>query len=165
MSFRYQALLGLALLSLSGCGFHLRGAFAVPPWLQDVYIRLAGPADTLALELRQSLQANGVRVRMDAAQPGAVIELGAEVLNRRLLASNSGNHVKDYEFRYEVAVSVTDADGKGRLVNEKITVYREMDYDETQVLAKAAEQDVMKKEMARDAVRQIIHRLQARHLR
>ena len=154
----------LVLLLQVGCGFHLRGSFVPPHWLHDVAVQLAGPADTLHRELLESLRTSGVSLQADTGQTGAVIRLGAETLNRRLLASGSGSRVKDYEFKYEVPVTVVDPEGLERLAQEKITVFREMDYDETQVLAKASEQDEMKKQMARDAVRQIMRRLQARQI-
>lgn len=161
---RGRVLAAALTLLTAGCGFQLRGSFSLPPWLHDVEVRSEQPADPVAAELRRNLQNNAISLRAAGATAGARIQLAAEKFNRRLLATGSGNQKKDYEFTYEISVTVVDPEGKTRLTDEHISVQREMDYDETRVLAKAAEQDKLKADMIKEAARQIMRRLQARSL-
>lgn len=151
----------LVVLSLSACGFHLRGSFMLPAWMDKVYVQDLSPPNEITSYLRQALKTSGASITDSSGTATAVLLLGREKVSRRLLAASSGSRIKDYELRYEVPLTVRNKAGKVLTDEAMITVFRELVFDEAQVLAKTAEQDAMKREMMQDAVRQIMRRLQA----
>ena len=64
-----KAIFLLISIGLSGCGFHLRGLVnAVPTWLSNVAIVSQQPHQSLALLLKDQLEANHIRVNPDPSQ-------------------------------------------------------------------------------------------------
>ena len=52
----------LSTIILYGCGFHLRGSYAIPEALKIVHISPYQPYDPLQRALRQMLASNGVQI-------------------------------------------------------------------------------------------------------
>lgn len=157
---RLCSVLALSLL-IGACGFHLRGSFELPLWMEKVHVQDAAPHKEVTIQLKQALASSGAVLTASPAEATVVVQLGQDKTTRRLLAAATGAHLKDYELKYEVALSVRDESGKVLVDNALIAVFREMVFDETRVLAKTSEQETMRREMIQDAVRQIMRRLQA----
>ncbi len=67
-----SAFLWLALLSLSACGFHLRGAVEYPPAMKETYID--GNANSAVVrDLRLNLEASGAHVVESPQAAGASV--------------------------------------------------------------------------------------------
>lgn len=162
----WQALLVMGLLlAQSGCGFHLRGAANIPAWLKPVH--LSGDAsisDELLDDLRRSLVASGVPVAR-SADGAAIMKLNTERFHRQLMAVSGAGRIKEYAISYDVLVSVSDANGRVRLARAPVTVFRELVYDEQHVHASSAEEGMIRQEMRRAMVIQILRVLQSDILR
>lgn len=158
------ALILLLCLVLAGCGFHLRGAVAVPDWLQVLHISV-DPSVTMELEqdLRRALSAGEITVS-DSPDGAALMQLQREQFRRQLMTVSAGGRIKEYSLQYEVLMSLRDRDGAVRMTAEPVSVYRELVYDEERVHAVAAEEETIRNEMRRALVIQIIRVLQAERL-
>lgn len=150
---------------LTACGFHLRGAVVVPPWLQTLHLSV-DPTISLELEqdLRRALVAGEIAVT-DSTEGAAILQLQREQFRRQLMTVSAGGHIKEYSMYYEVLVSVQDAEGRPRLAAEPVSVFRELVHDESRVHAVAAEEETIRNEMRRALVIQVIRVLQAERLR
>ena len=152
--------LGLALLALavSGCGFQLRGTAELSSSLQPLY--LAGYQHKPVIrELRRALTTNGVALADDREGARAALVIHQGRFDRRVLSVDRAGDVQEYELTYRLAFSVVDAEGRKRLERQRILIQRDLLFDETGVLGKEGEQEQIKKEMIRDAVRQLLRRL------
>lgn len=153
-----RSVAALLLLSLSGCGFHLRGTVDYPPAMKTTYIE-GSLTSVMVRDLRLSLEASGARVVNSADAAGATLHILSETFDRRVLSVQSNAQVSEYELIYRVQYSVTRADGAQLLAPQDIQVSRDYRYDPNQVLGSTSEESLLREEMQRDAAQLILRHL------
>ena len=158
-----RALLLLLLASLSGCGFHLRGEAQLPAVAQTVTIQAVDPLSPLKRDLEAALKRSGATVKDAGGEGVATLKLPVMKLSTEPVSVSANVRVKEYRVRYEVEVELTAPDGSVLLARTKIELTREYSYDETQALGAQAEEELLKKEMGRDMVQQVLRRLETLH--
>jgi LPS-assembly lipoprotein len=67
--------------------------------------------------------------------------------------------VSEYRLIYRVRFSVSDAKGADFLPPSTVTLTRDMTYDDSQVLAKEGEEQLLFRDMQSDMVQQIMRRI------
>jgi LPS-assembly lipoprotein len=148
--------------SLTACGFQLRGSngsYNIP--FQTMYLSFSDNSP-LGTELRRNLRANDhVKIVDKADQAEAQFIVLAETRNKSILSLNSLGRVREYLLSYTLSFTVRDAKGNVLLAPTEITLHRNMSFDETQVLAKEAEEALLYRDMQGDLVQQIMRRLAA----
>jgi LPS-assembly lipoprotein len=148
--------------SLPACGFKLRGSdgsYNMP--FHSVYVAIPDTSP-LGTELKRNLRAGGSVEIVD--KPGvaqASVELVSEARGRSILSLNSLGRVREYQLTYTVVFRVRDLKGTDLLAPTEITLRRNMPFDETQVLAKEAEANLLYRDMQGDVVQQILRRMAA----
>jgi len=152
----------LLLASLAGCGFQLRGSsgqYNMP--FQSIY--LAFPETSpLGTELKRNLRAgDGVRIENDASRAQALFDVLSESRGKAILSLNSLGRVREYSLSYTLVFRVRDANNKELLAPTEITLRRNIAFDESQVLAKESEEQLLYRDMQTDLVQQILRRLAA----
>jgi LPS-assembly lipoprotein len=149
-----------AALLLAACGFQLRGAATFP--FDSLYVG-AAPGSELAVRLKRAVAAGGqarVTGRPDEAQ--AVLQITNEVHEKHILALSGGGRVREYELRYRVAYRLTDSKGAANYIPpSEIVLRRDFSFNDSEALAKEAEEALLYRDMQSDAVHQLVRRLQA----
>ncbi len=147
----------LGLLILSGCGFALRGPVTFP--FGSIYVGFPD-SSTLGGELKRNIRANGkTLVLPEAAAADAVLEVLGETREKTILSLNSQGRVREYSLAYTLRFRVKDKAGKEVLEPTSISLKRNISFNETQVLAKEAEEGLLYRDMQSDLVQQIMRRL------
>jgi LPS-assembly lipoprotein len=142
-----------------GCGFHLRGDVSYS--FASLYVNGA-TAPQFALELQRALESGGAtRVVTAPAEAQALLAITSVVDDKGVLSLSSGGRVREYLLTKRVAFNVRDAEGRDWLPASEFTVRRSYTFNETEVLAREAQEQRLLKEMQSDAVQQIVRRLQA----
>lgn len=154
----------LLYLSLSGCGFHLRGSkvegfpkeFAVMRIkLTD---RLAGRHEPLRQAVENALREEaGVTVTEQKKVPTLVLD--PESVGSGAVSVNRAGKVSEYRINYSVSFSLLDGDGKELLAAQTIRLVRDYVYDPQGVIGKEREDLELREAMRRDAASQIVRRL------
>ena len=158
---RLLPFLALCLMAaLPGCGFHLRGQAPLPPALAAPYLEAADHYTPLYAALVTHLRAAGAKLATDPAAATAVIHLHKDDTGRELLSVSARNIPTEYELTYKVKFSVTSG-GKSLIEDEEISATRDFSFDETQLLAKEREQEILREALARDLVALVMRRLAA----
>ncbi len=152
-------LLALALVSVAGCGFQLRGAIALPPELERLHLAGEALSPEFRDELRSALRGAGVAISDELAPGIPVLRVLAINSDRRVLSVASTGKVQEYELRYEVRFSVQRADGAPVLEPQTVQQTRDFRFEQTEVLGKSEEQDQLLAEMRRDVVGLMLSRL------
>ncbi len=144
-------------LALAGCGFALRGTVELPG-LETV--RVTGAGATMREELAVFLREGGVQVAEGTAD--AELALTDEQMERRVLSidPNTGKP-REYELAYSVDFQLIDAKGAPLVRRQSVNLVRDFVFDVDAVIGKSREEGVLRKEMRRDAVQQIIRRLRS----
>ncbi|MBV7538901.1 hypothetical protein KW842_24305 [Duganella sp. sic0402] len=154
-----------ASLTLSGCGFHLRGDsghYTLP--FPTIYVGLP-EASPLAIDLKRNIRANGgTTVVSSAKEADGVIDVLSnpeKTKTKTILSLNSNGRVRQYLLTYNIIFRIIDKQGKELLAPTQITLTRPIDFNETQLLAKEQEEALLYKDMQTDLVQQMMRRIAA----
>ena len=152
-----KALLPVVLaVALMSCGFHLRGSAAVP--FETLYIPDAKAG--IALNLKRNIEAGtNARVVDDAKKADAILELSGETRERIILSLSGAGRVSEYRLRYSVRYRVHDGKGNEYVPSSLVQLTRDMTYDDSAILAKEAEEQLLFRDMQSDMVQQVLRRL------
>jgi LPS-assembly lipoprotein len=147
-------------LVLSACGFHLQGRQPLPAAFQYTFIDTKDEQTDFVQDLRKALIAANVNVIRTKGSSGATISVHSDELAERILSVSARNIPTEYELTYQVEFSVTSG-GKALIDHEEISATRDISFDESQLLAKEREQEILREALARDLVALVMRRLAA----
>ncbi len=109
-------------------------------------------------ELRSQLRAAGVVLVDSSAAATAVLSIRVDETGQRVLSVSARNVPTEYEVYYSVEYSLDD--GERRLLAPQfITLTRDYTYDETQVLGKAREENLLREAIVGDLARLVLKQL------
>ena len=146
--------------ALGGCGFHLQGAGALPPALAKTYLESAAPHSDFLLTLTDTLRLRGSEIVDTPQQAEAVLDIVSDSTGQRVLSVSARNIPREFEVFYAVTFSL-EVNGEKIIDNESLVATRSYTYDETQVLAKAAEEEILRRALAEDLARRVVRRIEA----
>lgn len=150
----------IALLLLSGCGFHLQGRQPLPAEFSSTLVATQDEQTDFVQDLRKALLSSGVKVVRDPALSTAVIRVQEDELTERILSVSARNIPTEYELTYRVKFSVTSG-GRTLIDGEEIAATRDISFDEAALLAKEREQEILREGLARDLVGLVMRRIAA----
>jgi LPS-assembly lipoprotein len=166
--FQRARLCGLVLalsLTVSACGFHLRGDgghYTLP--FPTMYVGLP-ESSPLAVDLKRNINANGsttvVKTAKEADGIVEVISNPEHTKSKTILSLNSNGRVRQYLLSYSIVFRVVDKQGTVLLPPTAIALSRPIDFNETQLLAKEQEEALLYKDMQTDLVQQMMRRIAA----
>ena len=148
------------LVTLSACGFHLRGDVELPPILQDTYIDSRDPYTGIARPLRSQLERSGANVLADGQKASAILKIVSERSENRVLSVGSSGKATEYELFNEVVFSLSDTAGKVLVGPQTVRMTRDLTFDETELLGKLSEAESIHRQMLDSIARQILTRIQ-----
>jgi LPS-assembly lipoprotein len=153
-----KKLLVLALIVLAGCGFRLRGTAEVP--FDTIYIPNA--VTGIALELKRSIEAATDAAVVDQPKNAeAILQFTREAREREILSLTAAGRVREYRLRYRVGFRLHDGKGNEYVPQSNLELTRDVSFNDAQVLAKEAEEELLFRDMQNDLVQQILRRLAA----
>ena len=160
---RRRVLLLAAPLALSACGFKLRGApdFA----FNTIYVNAAANS-ALGNELKRSIASNGnVRVidgdatQIDRAQ--VVLDVLADQREKAVVGLNASGQVREFQLRTRFKFKLRTPQGKELIPETELLQQRDISFNESAVLAKETEENLLYRNMQSDLVQQLMRRLAA----
>lgn len=160
---RHMLLAGLASLGLTGCGFALRKA----PTFVFQTIRLQGSEGTsVARELREALQANGLQVLTSSTAPATqpaqvVLTVLTDQRERVVVGQTAAGQVRELQLRTRFVFRLRGANEKDLIQDTELLLERDISFTETAVLSKDAEEAMLYRDMQGDVVQQVLRRLAA----
>lgn len=156
---RRIAILTIALgsLLLSGCGFKLRGSYALPDQMQQMHVSSTMEFSELSRHVKDRLRINEVKMLSapDAKHPHLMIV--ADKLQERDLSLVGDGLVVEYELLYTVYVAI-DMPGD-ETIREEFLITRDYQDDPNRALAKAREKRLLITEMRQQAADMIVRYL------
>jgi LPS-assembly lipoprotein len=148
--------------ALSGCGFALRKA---PEFVFDTVYVTNRVTSTVAKALQRELTSAGLDV-IAGAPPGpkaraVVLGVIRDQRERTVVGQTTSGEVRELELRYRFRFNLATPTGKRLIDNQEILLTRDISFSETDVYAKAAEEQLMYTDMQSDLVQQVMRRLAA----
>ncbi|HZQ73122.1 MAG TPA: LPS assembly lipoprotein LptE [Burkholderiales bacterium] len=143
-------------LALGACGFHLRGTADVP--FDSVYV--PGASGGVALDLKRNIQA-GTRAKVvdDPKKADAIVQFTQETREKVILSLSGTGRVREYRLLYRVGFRVHDGKGGEYVPATTIQLSRDITFNDSDVLAKESEEQLLIRDMQTDMVQQIMRRL------
>jgi LPS-assembly lipoprotein len=148
----------LLLLVVAGCGFQLRGMATVPPEMARTYIETSDPRSLFYRRLRENLRTAGVEVVESIADAGAVFSIVSEDTEQRVLSVSARNVPTEFEVYYTVTYGL-QAGQQILLPVRSQTLTRDYTWDETLVLGKEKEEQLLREAIVDDLIRVILIQL------
>ena len=152
----------LALVTLSGCGFALRKA---PNFAFTTLFSTLPESSPLGTELKRSLESTRkVRVITDPRlinEAQAVLEVLLDQREKVVLSRNAAGQVREFQLRLRFRFRLRTPAGKELIPVSEILLQRDINFNESAVLAKEAEEALLYRDMQSDIVQQIMRRLAA----
>jgi LPS-assembly lipoprotein len=146
------------LMFLVGCGFQLRGAASVPAEMSRTYIETNNRHSLFYRTLRNELRVAGVTVVESPLEADATFSIESDVTGERVLSVSARNVPREFEVFYTVFYSVKTED-KTILTTRSQTLTRDYTWDETLVLGKEREGEVLREAITEDIVRVVLIQL------
>jgi LPS-assembly lipoprotein len=149
----------LLLLALAGCGFQLRGTATLP--FDTLY--MAPPSTPgVALDLKRNIQ-SGTNTTLvdDPKKAQALLEFTQELREKVILSLAATGRVREYQLRYLVGFRVHDGKGGVFVPPSTVLLTREVSFNDSDVLAKETEEQLLYRDMQTDMVQQLMRRLAA----
>lgn len=146
------------LLLLNSCGFQLRGNYGFH--FSTAYIQ-AEAADLIASEVSRTLSEAGIKITSAPKDAQIVVFLRNERVDRRVLSvSAASGKMQEIELNGRAELEVRQPDDKVLLETRLLSLLRDYSFDETAVLAMGNEEYVLRLELLRDLVAQVLRSLQ-----
>ena len=148
----------LALMTLTSCGFQLKGTGSNTTQLHGLAIRLVSgqPRAELRREVTRELAANGLVLR-DDPDTDLSLRLGPEEFTQRNVSLTAQARAAELELTLSAAFSFAKSDQEP--VSARASVNRQMLNDPRNVVGKTEELRLLREEMRRDLAAQIVRRV------
>jgi LPS-assembly lipoprotein len=144
-------------MMVAGCGFHLRGQAGMP--FETLYLESGNPNSEFIRELRRSLQANKVKLVSDAKQADVILDIISEVPDQQILTLDASGRVSEFELFYRVSLRAYDLKNQEWIPDDEFILRRDFPYNDNNVLAMEAQENLLYQSMHTEMVQQIVRRL------
>lgn len=141
-----------------GCGFRLQGAMPLPAVLHTGYVDARDEHSDFVAALRGALRSAGVQLSGSRSADAARIRVLKDEVTERVLSVSARNTPTDYELLYTVELSVS-AQGRELMAPEELSLSRVYSFDESRLLAKEREKEILIDALARELAGVVMRRL------
>ena len=143
-------------MSISGCGFHLRGQIPVPESLSVIAVKTTDR--DLYRSLVEALSSNGATVVETSTSAKALLDLHKVDFERQVLTIDDRGKVTGYRLIYRVRFRVTTATGES-LRESNAIARRDFNFDPDLVLQKEIEENDLREDMVTEITQTILRQL------
>ncbi|MDP5240371.1 LPS assembly lipoprotein LptE [Uliginosibacterium sp. 31-16] len=152
-----RILLAVLLVSLSACGFHLRGPQPLP--FATLYLEMNQYSDLAAAIKRQIATSGSTKVVDKVTDAEVRMVVVRDAKEKHILSLSSTGTVREYELRQRFGFRLLDKQGKEVMPFNEIYIYRSVTFATGQELAKEQEEALLYRDMENDLVQQLMRRL------
>jgi len=136
----------------------MRGTATVPPEMARTYIETGDRQSLFYRNLRQALRHAGIEVVDSPLDATATFSVLTDSTGQRVLSVSARNVPTEFEVFYSVAYGLS-AGSDSLLAPRAQTLTRDYTWDETMVLGKEKEEQVIRESIAEDLVRVVMIQL------
>jgi len=150
----------LLLVLLAGCGFQMRGTKSVPAEMSRTYIETTDRHSLFYRRLRDSLRGTSIELVESPVDASATFSIISDITGQRVLSVSTRNVPREFEVYYTVMYSLK-TEKESLLDPRSQTLTRDYTWDETEVLGKEKEEQLMREAIVEDLLRIILIQLSA----
>jgi len=146
----------ILVVSISACGYQLRGKIDLPEGLKSIYLQ--GGSRQLKKIIKKTLRSSGGQLVGAIGDAGLIIHVVKEKMDRRVMSLSSTGRANEYELIYKLDFTLLDKEGKALSKLQRIEISKHYFNNQDEVLGKNNEEDVIRDEMYRKSVQSIVNR-------
>lgn len=156
--------LAIALIVLSGCGFHLRNRIALPADLGPVQVTSSAAYSELVTNVRRGLEASGATAAPPIeegtkAPPTATLRILSERWGDLPISVDQFGRSQEYSLRYAVVFVFKKADGTDLVPQQVIELSRDYVSQPDNATGTTTEREVLADELRREMSASILRRV------
>jgi len=149
-----------ACLAITACGFTVRGTGNFPPGMTAVYVATPNRHSPFYSALTTKIRGSDLELTNYSADADTIIRILNDETGQRPLTVSARNVPREYEVFYIVDYSVS-INGTEALEPQQLILTRNYTWDETEVLGKAREEEVLRRAIASDLVGLLVQQVSA----
>ena len=136
----------------------MQNVSSIPSEMERTYIAAGDEYSLFYRELKLKLQANDVQIVESPTAATAILSIHFDKTDQRVLSVSARNTPTEYEVFYSIEYSL-DSGETNLQPRQLITLTRDYTYDETLVLGKSNEEQVLRDAIVDDLVRTVLRQL------
>jgi LPS-assembly lipoprotein len=145
--------------TLAGCGFQLRGESSFA--FTTLYAGFE-PKSLLGNELKRTIAAgSSTRIVSTADAAQAVMDVLSDTREKLVLGTTSAGQTREFQLRLRLRFKLRTPAGKELVPDTDLLLTRDVSFNESSVLAKEGEEQLLYRTMQSDMVVQVMRRLAA----
>lgn len=145
--------------ALTGCGFHLRGVGSGNLPYKTMYIALPDTAE-VNIWLQRYIKASGsTEIVEDAKTADAIFQQLGDSRLKTILSVNAQGRVREYRLQLTYTFRIVNQKGQVLVPPNEVALTRDISFDDSNILAKDLEENLLWRDMTNDLVNQIMRRL------
>ncbi len=153
-----KPIVGCLCLLLAACGYQLQSYNQLPAEMQLTYLQASDHHSLFYRQLRRALDDAGITLTNVSNQATSTLVISKDDTGQRLVTVSAQNQPLEFEVFYEVRYLVRSKD-RELLPVQTISVMRDYTYDQTNVLGKRQEEEILREALVRDMVRRVLRSL------
>lgn len=146
-------------LLLTACGFHLRGMFDMPRWLNNVAIISPSKNPEFISRLKTQLQAYHVAVNPEPQTAQFWLIISHIEFRQQVVSIGSSTNPRQYQLTLIVVFSLQTKNGKMIQPEKQVQVTRQFTSNNNRILGSDDEQTIIVNEMRQAAAIQVLNRI------
>ena len=143
---------------VSSCGWQLRGTSNLPPEMAHVYVEGLSRKNRFVQDLNQNLSFAGGSVTKNPASAGVILKVHNDQFERRVVSLSEQGKANEYELIYRIRFELRKPDDSSLLPAQTIEIRRAYFNPQVQVIGKSEEENQIREEMYKEAVRTLLRR-------
>lgn len=155
---RMTLLLALV-VSLTACGFHLRGNIPLSDGIKNMYV--AAPKGSFKEELEKVLERAGANLIPNQAGADVVLNVTLAELNRNVGTLDERGKVNSYNLVFRTRYNLKSVEGEVIRKRTTLRETRRYDFDPLQVVATESEERDLQEDMEKEIALRIVRQLSA----
>lgn len=148
-------------LLFSGCGWHLRGYEPLPEEMKSLYLSIPNETSELSRSLKRSLKSMGVDLVDSAAQAKMTLAVTDIKHNRRTISTSGRGKAAEYELTSLLTYEIKDSAGERLFGPDTVSAEKVYLFDPNRVVSAFEEEQLLREEMQRDLISQLLRRYRA----
>lgn len=153
------ALLLVLVISISACGFHLRGNIPLPDGVKNMFI--SAPEGPFKEQLESAMIRGGATISATQAGADVVLVVTNAATDRRVGTLDDRGKVNSYDLFFKVAYSLNDPQGESIRPSKTLVETRRYNFEPENVVETEAEEIELQESMEEDISLRIVRQLTA----
>lgn len=152
-------------LTITACGFHLRGEDSIPMPLRVMYLKTNQPYGEFEAKLKRTFNSIGITLTDSPVNAPIIFEIEQSSLSYSQLSIGTSNQATVYSVVYTVRFGIYDSRDHTLLPAQDISSTSNLTLAANQVLGASNQIDLLSQQLQYDIITRILAILNSEHLR